>query len=246
MAYTLREVAVRPRTRRLVLFHPPCFRAQIGSAAATHWIFHITLPDGLDYAVDFANAQFAGMPARMHFYGIAPWDDYVSLTKSNIIETREPLDEAFIPQEGPYRRARNSKEVYNLLRLRSFNCEARDRMTELLTRFSLILSIKNFLIQRHLEDKTLSLTFLVDILRYPKATFTFCAQRLLEYLKFFLAGWRLELRYGEAASGDFLRSMYELMKEAMKGTGMYRMRYPPRTTRPSSDGELIDSPQQSV
>jgi hypothetical protein len=40
--------------------------------------------------------------------------------------------------------------------------------------------------------------------------------------------------------------MYELMKVAMKGTGMYRLRYPPRTTRPSSDGELIDSPQQSV
>lgn len=246
MAYTLREVAVRPRTRRLVLFHPPCFRAQIDSAEATHWIFRITLPDGLDYAVDFANAQFAGMPARMHFYGIAPWDDYVSLTKSNIIETREPLDEAFIPQEEPYRRVRNSKEVYNLLRLRSFNCEARDRMTELLTRFSLILSIKNFLIQWHLEDNTLSLTFLIGVLRYPKATFTFCAQRLLEYLKFFLLGWRLELRYGEAASGDVLRMMYELVKEAIISTGMQCPRYPPRTTKPSGDAKAADTPQQNA
>jgi hypothetical protein len=133
-----------------------------------------------------------------------------------------------------------------LLRASILYLGKRDRMTELLIRFSLILSIKNFLIQRHLKDKTLSLTFLVGVLRYPKATFTFCAQRLLRYLKFFLVGWRLELRYGEVASGDFLRRMYELVKEAMIGTGMQFPRYPPRTTKPSGDAKAADTPQQNV
>ena len=247
MAYTLREVAVWPRTQRLVLFHPPCFRAQIDSAEATHWIFRITLPDGSDYAVDFANAQFAGVPVRIHSHGIAPWDDYLSLTKSTIIQTRKPLDEAFIPEHGPYSRTKNSSQAKELLRIPYyFTNGERDHMTELLTQFSLILSIKNFLIQRHLEDETLSLDFLVEILRYPKATFTFCAQRLLKYLKFFLVGWRLELRYGEVASGDFLRRMYELVKEAMIGTGMQCPRYPPRTTKPSGDAKAADTPQQNV
>jgi len=267
MAYTIREVAVRPRNQHLVVFHPvvshpanlhPAIfhpasfqpvspRVDPESPTAPHWFFRITLPDGSDYAVDFTNAQFADVPARVHRHGVAPWSDYLAhlhLTEADVITTLKPIDEGFIPQagNGPYNRKKNQREVYYLLRYKAFNHEKRDRLAEILTRFSLLLSIKDCAIQRHRRDNTKSTIFLTEVLNSPKAIFDLYVQYLLNKLRSFLVLWRLDLRDGRGDSGVVLRKMWNMMK-TLRHTPMYAPRYKERTTEPPGDAKAVDTPQ---
>jgi hypothetical protein len=250
LAYTLREVYVQPRDQNLVVFLPSHRRAKIPAIPATHWLFCFTLPDGSDYAVDFANAQFAHVPTRMHFYGIMPWSDYMSHLQLSGAETEfhQVLDENFIPQTGPYGLPQIKKDLFNHLRRKTFWPKHRDQFTHMLTWFSMILSLENCLYQRFHKEKNDPTVWLTGVLASPAADFILYRRRIMEDLRLFILAWRIVLKCGETcmdapeSPAGFLKKMWGLMSEALRethGMALQRMRL-------SDQAELTDTPQQSV
>jgi hypothetical protein len=227
MAYTLREVAVQPRNQNIVVFIPSHRGVKVPAIPATHWLFCITLPDGSDYAVDLANAQFAHTPTRMQFHGIMPWTDYIShlrLVEAEII-FHNPVDDSFSTQEGIYGRAAMRRGVYVFLHDGAiFDTTRRDQMTQLLTRFSLILSIENCLYQRFRKEKNDPTIFLTEILVSPAAAYLLYTRRILKYLDTFLLAWRVVLRRGKPCAeapetpAEYLEKMWNLMQKALRDT----------------------------
>lgn len=197
MAYTLCEVAVRPRVHDFVVFvrdHRSA-KSNIAPAAAAHRLFCITLPDGSRYAVDFTSAQFSQLPARIHFHGIIPWDHYLThlqLVEADMSVTDEPPDQNFMPRTGPYCTKETRKRVCNLLQHQDLSILRRRKMTALVTRFSLLPSIQHCLIQGFHKQGNPKL-YLTEILTSPKARCAEYARRILRVLRYCLLAWRLVL-----------------------------------------------------
>jgi hypothetical protein len=261
MAYTLREVAVRPRNRNLVVFLPSRRGVKIPETPTTHWLFRIILPDGSDYAVDFANAQFARLPKRMQFHGIMPWSDYIfhlQLAEAEI-DFHKVIDEEFFPRAGIYARSQLSAAV-NLHAIRKlFDVDLRDRMTPLVTRFSMILSLENCLIQRFHREKNERTMLLTGVLASPTASFLLYRRRIMDDLSLFLLAWRLVLKYGETCPDPearetpqgFLKKMWNLMNAALREThemnwGIVPKRNVLKRNRGPNKAGLADTPQQSA
>jgi hypothetical protein len=258
MAYNLVEVEVKPRNQNLVVF----FRRH-GSrsfeirTAATHSLFRITLPDGSNYAVDFANAQFARMPTCMQSHGITPWPDYMShlqLAEADFTGPDKPTDFRFLPNRGPYNQEHMRRSV-NLLLYdhKAFDVNRRDRMTRILTWFSLVLSIENCLVKRF-ANKGKPTIFLTELLVGPAPRFIKYKRRILGDLRFFLLAWRLVLGFGgttprarETPKG-FLLLMWNLLANATRGTHGRAARFEPKPkrNRPFIDSKVVDTPQQSA
>jgi hypothetical protein len=228
MAFSLVEVKVKPRNQNLVVF----FRRHNSRSvkirtAATHWLFRITLPDGSNYAVDFANAQFARMPTCMQFHGITPWHDYMAhlqLAEADFTGRDEPTDFRFLPNKGPYNQEHMRRAV-NLLLYdhKVFDVNRRDRMTLILTWFSLVLSIENCLVKRF-ANKDKPTIFLTELLVGPAPRFVKYKRRILGDLRLFLLTWRLVLGFGGTTPGaretpkGFLLRMWNLLAKATRGT----------------------------
>jgi hypothetical protein len=257
MAYTLREVAVRPRGHDLVVFVRGHHSANITPAGAAHRLFRITLSDGSHYAVNFTNAQFSQLPARMHFHGIIPWDDYLThlqLVEADMSVTHEPPDQNFMPRMGPLSKENTRKLAGSLRKDRHFDVKKRRKMTALLTQFSLLISIQNCLI-KGFHKKGKPTIYLTEILTGPKARCADYARRILSDLRICLLAWRLVLGFGERLATwddgretptDFLQVMWNLLTAALKEIPGQVTRFERKRNKLFVDVISVDTPQQSA
>jgi hypothetical protein len=248
---------VRPRGHDLVVFIRDHRSANIAPAAAAHRLFRITLPDGSHYAVDFTNAQFSQLPARIHFHGIIPWADYLThlqLVEADMTVTHEPPDENFMPQTGPLSKDKTRRSACSLWKYRHFDVKKRRKMTALLTRFSLLLSIQNCLI-KVFHKKGKPTLYLAEILTSPKARCADYARRILRDLRCRLLAWPLVLGFGERlATWDdgretptgFLQVMWNFLAAALKATPGQVARSGTKRNKLFVDVILVDTPQQST
>jgi hypothetical protein len=256
MAYTLREVTVRPRVHDFVVFVRDHRSAKTAPAAAAHRLFRITLPDGSHYAVDFTSAQFSQLPARIHFHGIIPWDYYLThlqLVDADMTVAHGPPDQRFMPRTGPHSIKETRKRVCNLLRPQWLSIVKLRKMTALVTRFSLLLSIQNTLIQGFHWQENPKL-YLTEILTSTKARCAEYARRIPRGLRYCLLAWRLVLRFGHVGtwdegnetSADFLQFMWNFLVVAERELLKPAAESGPRRRRASIDNKVVDTPQQSA
>ena len=197
-------------------FHRPNEETDNTAPATVHWLFRISLPDGSVYAADFTCAQFVAWPKPMMLHGIMPWNDYLCVLRLNpgeIIESHDALE----PAQPPY----SEDEIHQLVSQTELTTpEQRDRLNEVVISICTTLTLQDLLIQHFFAKLRMPTKYLLEILNCPERLFKQFFGVVRDRLRYFLFAWRFVLCSGKNEHAAYLLTMWNLLKTALRVTGM--------------------------